>query len=111
VDDVLLFMFLRQALSRDPAPSNAHPRSFQVYRKQRCACIGDVFSDVVSVLQASQRMARRQQDCLSRCDIDEEAACTAHMQGMETRGVRMMAYNGKVHCGFDADWTKAVVKQ
>jgi glutaredoxin len=45
------------------------------------------------------------------CDVEKEAACTAHMQAMETRGVPVMVYKGKVQYGFNAEWVKAVMQR
>lgn len=44
------------------------------------------------------------------CDVEKEAACHAHMQAMNTRGVPVMAYKGKVNYGFNAEWVKAAMQ-
>jgi glutaredoxin len=45
------------------------------------------------------------------CDVDKEAACVAHMQAMNTRGVPVMAYKGKLQYGFNAEWVRAAVQR
>ena len=44
------------------------------------------------------------------CDVEKEAACHAHMQAMNTRGVPVMAYKGKLYYGFSAEWVQAALQ-
>ena len=44
------------------------------------------------------------------CDVEKEAICHEHMQAMDTRGVPVMVFNGKVNYGFNAVWVQAGLK-
>lgn len=45
------------------------------------------------------------------CDVEKEPACHAHMQAMNTRGVPVMAYKGKVQYGWNAEWVKTALQR
>ncbi|TAG26064.1 MAG: glutaredoxin family protein [Burkholderiales bacterium] len=45
------------------------------------------------------------------CDVEKEAACNTHMQAMNTRGVPVIAYKGKVSYGFNEDWLRASLQR
>lgn len=44
------------------------------------------------------------------CDVEKEAACHAHMQAMNTRGVPVIAYKGKISYGYNEEWLKAALQ-